>query len=60
MDSKQNRYLYDKKTVLKNEKTSGLPEPLGLYNPVTNTMRVALDLLLILKIVSLMILSLTV
>ena len=33
MDSKQNRYLYDKKTVLKNEKTSGLPEPLGLYNP---------------------------
>ena len=33
MDSKQNRYLSDKKTVLKNEKTSGLPEPLGLYNP---------------------------
>ena len=33
MDSKQNRYLSDSKTVLKNKKTSGLPEPLGLYNP---------------------------
>ena len=33
MDSKQSSYLSNKKTTLKNEKTSGLPEPLGLYNP---------------------------
>ena len=33
MDSKQNSYLSEKKTTLKNEKSSGLPEPLGLYNP---------------------------
>ena len=33
MGSKQNSYLSHEKTTLKNEKTSGMPEPIGLYNP---------------------------
>ena len=60
MDSKQNRYLSDNKTVLKNKKLQACLNLSVCIIRVTNTMRVALDLLLISKIVSHMILSLTV